>query len=141
MTHAFQTEPGIGDQCPCCGDFIQEGHQCDLPSPAHTLAPWTIENEGDEHNVRLELKGDFGSKPIAHLYASFESDEYEYDTEEERLADRAEYQANARLIVAAPQLLAACEIAKESCELLPDSVKTDVLVGALEAAITQARGA
>jgi len=84
--------------------------------PAHTPAPWTIEDESDSIDVFLELKGDFGIKPIAHLYTSFESDEYEYDTEEECLADFAEYEANAHLITAAPELLQCAKNLLMVCE-------------------------
>lgn len=77
-------------------------------SSAHTPAPWTLEDESDEDDVRLELKGDSGSKPIAHLYSCFHSPLREYESEEEELADYAEYAANACLIAAAPELLRKC---------------------------------
>ena len=62
------------------------------------------------------MKGDCGSKPIAHLYSAFHSPVHEYDSENGKLADQAEYEANARLIMAAPEtwactgsLLLVCE--------------------------------
>ena len=106
-------------------------------SSAHTPGPWTIEDEGDEDEVRLELKGDSGSKPIAEIYDSYMTDE-QHDSQEEYEEDLAEYEANARLIAAAPELLLACEDALMSLESPPDDQSDSI--ARLTNAIAKARG-
>ncbi len=67
---------------------------------AHTKEPWTVETThyGKQNQVKLEIMSPYG--PVAHIYNG-------------GLWDRARYimpaDDNARLIAAAPDLLAACE--------------------------------
>ena len=108
--------------CECCGNI-----PCDCASQekpvAHTPAPWNLEDEGYEE--RLVVTGDSGAKPIACVYTSFYSPEHDVDAEEiER--DEEEYAANARLIVAAPELLEALKHALERLnEIRHDYSDTD----------------
>jgi hypothetical protein len=78
---------------------------------SHSSGPWTLEREDD----RLELKGENGAKPLAHLYDSFYSEESEIE-EGDLERDAKEYAANAQLIVSAPVLLQVCREYAEACQ-------------------------
>ena len=94
----------------------------------HTKGPWTIEKEDGEFWAIYS-----GSELVAdvlHKYASF---------------TMAEGEANARLIAAAPDLLAMCRLAaKYVAKMVADDVKTAlppiVALNRIEAAIKQAEG-
>ncbi len=98
----------------------------DAKAPSHTPGPWTIEDEGVDFDVRLELKGDFGSKPIAELYTRYHSPFHEYDSEEEEFADYAEYEANHFLIAAAPELLGKCREYSLACSERIKAIQDEV---------------
>ena len=95
----------------------------------HTPGPWRL--VGTDTQSCTDGIGILGSKGLflANVFHDGESD-----------AELAKQVANARLIGAAPELLEACELARENCEILPDTAKTEVLVAALEAAMGKARG-
>ncbi|HUY33158.1 MAG TPA: hypothetical protein VMV69_10280 [Pirellulales bacterium] len=96
-------------------------------SSAYTAGPWTLEEEiTDFHEIRLELKGDAGSKPIAEIYLSFAPAASFYDTLEEYEADLAEYAANARLIVAAPDMLTKLYEYSSDCQTRIDILRDEM---------------
>lgn len=84
----------------------------------HTKAPWTVQDMADacDQETYIELQGDHGSKPIAHLYTGFFAPDDEDRTAEEQEADAAEYEQNIRLITAAPELLQCVKSLNVACE-------------------------
>ena len=96
-----------------------------MDGPKHTPGPWTIEDDS------IEASG----APICVLYDA--SDFPCWDGPAGQL--EAECEANARLIAAAPELLAACELAAEVLEQ-PESGGQAHAHAALTVAIAKAKG-
>lgn len=121
-----------------------EGHP-DAPAPAHTPGPWSLSRWG---LTGYEIQG--GGRQIAVVNKAGE-------TERERLAKRRrepgddwppvtlvtqeEAAADARLMVAAPDLLAACEEAAAFLEnMLRGRSQDSALYRRMRAAIAKAKG-
>lgn len=91
-----------------------------MENTAHTPGPWTVDTDTRDGAVTLVFDAN------AELVADTAPDELE-----DRAACRAECESNARLIAAAPDLLAACEA------LDPDFISVHPFIAA---AIAKARG-
>jgi hypothetical protein len=97
----------------------------------HTPGPWTIREPG-----YIEAKTRKGHSVYLVGYA--------YNLEIARACERGEVEANARLIAAAPELLAACEAAKPLLAMWArhaGSPSAGEALGKITAAIAKATGA
>ena len=98
----------------------------------HTPGPWTAE----ERDERILIWSDGSHDYLAAL-------SLDADGADEEVADAYadERQANARLIAAAPDLLAACEAALRVCNLSGTGERDRrAAIAKLEAAVAKARG-
>jgi len=94
----------------------------------HTPGPWSINSDG-EHGLITIYHRDMGHKQICDMCLVAMDGNHELDQEE---------RANAYLIAAAPQLLAACKAALNELESVLE--KTNAVLDLLANAISKAEG-
>jgi hypothetical protein len=101
----------------------------------HTPGPWSYVDTGDgAHEIFL------AAEPHQARYESQRVIEYAHSIDPEEEPEQfAEAEANARLITAAPDLLAACEAAR-GWWTLDNHALASTMLDQLDAAIAKARG-
>lgn len=106
----------------------------------HTQGPWEIETDHDEGDDVVLIHGAADAPGLVPIATVFTVDAFPCTDDEDRESLRAEYEANARLITAAPDLLAACELAIEAIEGIAEWGEPEIKARqALIAAIAKAR--
>ena len=96
----------------------------------HTPGPWHIATEPDSGNYAITVKSPGISSHVANIFAGRLCEEH-----------GGSAYANARLIAAAPDLLAALEALRGDLLRYPnDDARREMIVDAADAAIAAARG-